>query len=99
MVPHLLISGYRIQNPLAGMTREELLKDVDNFAKKHSLTDMMPLLHKAALVAQRPTEYDDIPEITEEERYHLRRETTHKWRHPLLLYLTIITCSIGACVQ
>ncbi|KAB8337295.1 hypothetical protein FH972_021596 [Carpinus fangiana] len=62
----------KIQNPLAGMTREELMADVDAFAAEHALTELSPLLRRAALVAQRPTEFDDMPEITEDERYHLR---------------------------
>lgn len=29
----------------------------------------------------------------------IRDEKLHKWRAPRILYLTIVTCSIGAAVQ
>lgn len=81
------------------MTRSELLEDVDDFARRHDLTHASEMLRKGALVAQNPSKYEDVAELTDDERYHLAREVTHKWRHPRLLYVTIIICSIGAAVQ
>lgn len=75
------------------------MSHVENFANENGLTDHLPDLRRGAVVAQNPTEYEDIEEITEEEKEHLRREVTHKWAHPKALYLTIIVCSIGAAVQ
>jgi MFS family permease len=60
------------------------------------------LLQKGALVAQDPTNYEDITgphALTSEEVDVLRNEVLHKWRHPYALYITIFTCSIGAAVQ
>ncbi|OTB04601.1 hypothetical protein M426DRAFT_73383 [Hypoxylon sp. CI-4A] len=59
-------------------------------------------MRKGALVAQDPTGFEDIKgsdALNVEEIDVLRQEITHKWRVPRLLYLTIITCSIGAAVQ
>jgi MFS family permease len=60
------------------------------------------MLQKGALVAQDPTNYEDITgphALTPEEVDVLRNEVLHKWRHPYALYITIFTCSIGAAVQ
>lgn len=43
--------------------------------------------------------YRDIPELTTEEQNIIEREHTHRWSHPMTLYLTIALCSIGAAVQ
>jgi MFS family permease len=53
-------------------------------------------------VAQDPTNYEDISgefALTDVETEVLRNEVLYKWRQPRTLYLTIITCSIGAAVQ
>ena len=62
----------------------------------------LPLLQKGALVARDPTNYEDIQgehALSMIEVEILRSEVLHKWRQPLALYVTIITCSIGAAVQ
>ncbi|KAI1293386.1 sugar transporter-domain-containing protein [Xylaria venustula] len=92
----------KIQNPLAGIPREQLLADVEDFARENSLDNYVSLLRKGALVAQDPTCFEDIQgseALNEAEIYALKREITHKWDVPRTLYLTIITCSIGAAVQ
>lgn len=66
------------------------------------MTDALPLLRKGALVAQDPANYEDIDgaeKLDELEVEALRNEVLHKWKQPLALYVTIITCSIGAAVQ
>ncbi|KAI0428179.1 sugar transporter-domain-containing protein [Xylaria sp. FL1042] len=92
----------KIQNPLAGIPRQQLLADVEDFARENGLTEHVALLRKGALVAQDPTCFEDIQgaeALDEAEIYALKREITHKWSVPRTLYLTIITCSIGAAVQ
>ncbi|KAA8903839.1 hypothetical protein FN846DRAFT_953338 [Sphaerosporella brunnea] len=89
----------RIQNPLADIPRDELLRQVDAFSDENGLEEIQPLLRKGALVAQNPTHFESIEELTEAEKVHLRFEVTHKWKHPKALYLTIIICSVGAAVQ
>jgi hypothetical protein len=81
-----------------------LLDRVEAFAKRTGLThfDVLRLLRKGALVARDPTNYEDIvgeEALDEDEIEALRNEVLHKWRQPLALYLTILTCSVGAAVQ
>ncbi|KIJ23904.1 hypothetical protein M422DRAFT_275428 [Sphaerobolus stellatus SS14] len=89
----------KIQNPLAGIPREQLLADVDRFAAERELSDIAPLLRRGALVAQNPPAFESITELLPEEREALRNEVLHRWRQPTALYLTVILCSVGAAVQ
>ena len=65
-------------NPLLGLSPEALIEDVDVFIKEKGLQDKQDLFRKAALLAQRPADYEDIPELTEDDRYHIRREKTRQ---------------------
>ncbi|KDN62205.1 hypothetical protein CSUB01_00910 [Colletotrichum sublineola] len=92
----------KIKNPLLGISRADLLRDVDAFAQEKGLQEYTPILRKGALVAQDPTGYEEIDgaeALDQTEIQVLRDEVLHKWRIPKILYLTIITCSIGAAVQ
>ncbi|GAO16223.1 hypothetical protein UVI_02000060 [Ustilaginoidea virens] len=76
--------------------------NVDHFCLEKDLGDYRHLIRQGALVAQDPTGYEDIigPEaLSQEDVDSLRAEVLHKWRIPKVLYLTIITCSVGAAVQ
>lgn len=78
------------------------MRDVEAFAQQKGLTDHLPILRKGALVAQSPDDYDKFggaEELTEDEKHALRMEKEHRWRLPFKLYLTIVTCAIGAAVQ
>ena len=75
------------------------MADVEQFAAENGLTDIIPLLRKGALVAQRPHTFEQIPELDEAERQALRNEVTHRWRNPKILYFTIILNSIAAAIQ
>lgn len=75
------------------------MDDVERFAEEKDLTDISGLLKKGALVAQDPTAFETFAELDEDEKIALRREITHKWSQPRILYFTIILCSIGAAVQ
>ncbi|KAI0900253.1 hypothetical protein F4806DRAFT_491144 [Annulohypoxylon nitens] len=92
----------KITNPLAGISRECLLDQVTKFSESHGLKKYVSLMRKGALVAQNPTAFEDIQgseALDEDETSALRNEAEFKWKVPWLLYLTIITCSIGAAVQ
>ena len=88
-----------IDNPLYGIPREELMRRVHEFAEEKGLMDDLDLLQKGALIAQRPTHYKQLDILSEEEKEIITHEYTHKWSHPLTLYLTIFACSIGAATQ
>lgn len=89
----------RIQNPLAGIPRATLFKNVEDFANEAGMAEHIPLIQKGALVAQDPPAFEQIAELDEVERDALRNEVLHKWRQPWSLYFTVILCSIGAAVQ
>ncbi|TFK35902.1 hypothetical protein BDQ12DRAFT_655262 [Crucibulum laeve] len=89
----------RIQNPLYGISREDLLKQVEEFTRAHGMEEKTELFKKGALLAQSPAAFEEIPELTEEDRVTIRRETTHKWTQPRALYWTVIICSLAAAVQ
>jgi hypothetical protein len=94
--------GNRIKNPLAGLSKHELFADVEEFAREKGLEEHIPLLRKGALVAQNPNDYERFhgaEQLDQTEIQALQDEVQYKWRVPRLLYLTIITCSIGAAVQ
>lgn len=92
----------KIQNPLAGIPYPQLMTRVEAFATEKGLAEHLPLLRKGALVAQNPEGAFDIQgaeALADDEKAALQHEVDHKWRLPKRLYLTIITCSIGAAVQ
>lgn len=92
----------KIKNPLSGIPKHELMAQVEEFATEKGVTEYTEYLKKGALVAQDPDNYEEIRgdhRLNEDEIIALQREVTHKWGAPKMLYMTIITCSIGAAVQ
>ncbi|POR31595.1 Uncharacterized protein TPAR_08192 [Tolypocladium paradoxum] len=92
----------KIRNPLEGIPREQLMRDVEAFAEYRGLQDHVDILKKGALVAQNPGDVYSIdgPEkLNQDELEVLDIEAKHRWRMPMRLFLTIATCSIGAAVQ
>jgi nitrogen-specific signal transduction histidine kinase len=90
---------HRIKNPLAGISKAQLIQDVEQFASDNDLTDITENLIKGALVAQSPHHIDQIHELNDEDRRILHEEVTHKWKHPRILYVTIILNSVAAAIQ
>lgn len=88
-----------IRNPLVDIPRDQLLADVDAFAKEHGLEAEAPLLRKGALVAQSPLLFEELEELDEADRVALREERTHRFKQPRILYFTIIMNSIAAAIQ
>ncbi|KAK8107624.1 uncharacterized protein PG998_009637 [Apiospora kogelbergensis] len=92
----------KISNPLVGIPRAELLANVTQLAEEQGLTEHLHVLRQGALVAQNPQNFEAIVgeyALDQAQKDALHMEVSHKWRVPKLLYLTIITCSIGAAVQ
>lgn len=75
------------------------MQDVEDFATEKSLTDILPLLKKGALVAQNPQAFEEIDDLEENERAALRDEKEHRWRLPKTLYFTIAMNSIAGAIQ
>ena len=86
-------------NPLAKLTRDEVIRNVDEFAEERGMTDIAHLLRKGALVARDPPAFESIEELDGDERAALQNEVVHKWHQPRALYLTVILCSVAAAVQ
>ena len=89
----------KIQNPLAHFSDSDLAADVEDFAQVNELNDILDELKKGALVARDPASFDSMPQLDAEEKAALKHEVAHKWSATRTLYITIITCSIGAAVQ
>lgn len=78
------------------------MRDVGAFVREKGLEEHEAYFRKGALVAQNPSAFEDIDgseALDEVEKTTLRNEILHKWRLPWKLYLTIVTCSVGAAVQ
>jgi hypothetical protein len=63
------------------------------------MIEILPLLQKGALVTQNPANFEGIAELEGEQRQFLREESSHRWRLPKALYLTIILNSIAGAMQ
>ncbi|PYI04639.1 MFS sugar transporter [Aspergillus sclerotiicarbonarius CBS 121057] len=88
-----------LENPLAGIPREQLLADVETFCRQYGLEDHLDDFRKGALISQNPPAALDLPELTEEDKETIRREQTHKWSQPWQLYFMAAMCSLAAAVQ
>jgi ATP-dependent exoDNAse (exonuclease V) alpha subunit len=76
----------KLKNPLALLSREQLLSDVEAFAKEKDLEHILDDLRKGALIAQDPRAFEQMDELTEGEKELLRREKTHRWHQPFMMY-------------
>ncbi|OJT05084.1 Major myo-inositol transporter IolT [Trametes pubescens] len=89
----------KLLNPLVGIPHDQLMEDGSAFAKSHGLADLEEEFRKGALVAQDPTAFESLTQLSEEDKYVLRRELTHRWAQPAQLYYLVILCSLAAAVQ
>lgn len=89
----------KVNNPLAGIPKDQLLRDVELFAQEKGLMDEIDALKRGALLAQRPAEYQEIEELSQDEKSAIKNEYANKWSHPFVLYMTVFVCSIGAATQ
>lgn len=89
----------RIWNPLAGISTANLRSQVSGFCIEYGFEDKQDVFFRGALAAQNPHTYNDIPELTEDDKYQLLREVTHRWHLPKALYYTIALCSLGSAIQ
>ncbi|GLA84379.1 hypothetical protein AtubIFM56815_008592 [Aspergillus tubingensis] len=89
----------RLKNPLAGLTRDELFRDVESFARDKGLEHIMDELKRGSLVAQDPKGFESLDELSEGDKELLRREKTHRWSQPFMMYFMTILCAGSAVVQ
>lgn len=91
-----------LRNPLTGMTQEEVLRDVDAFVREKGLEEYRDDFRKGAIIAQVsnvPGGFEDIGRLNESEKEALRRESTHRWSQPFMLYFLCTLCAGSAIVQ
>jgi hypothetical protein len=81
----------KLKNPLAGLSREELYLDIEEFTQEKNLGDIVELLKRGALVAQDPRSFELLNELSEDEKELLRREKTHRWNQPFMMYFMTST--------
>lgn len=74
------------QNPLEGISKTQLKRDVEDFCQEHGLMRHIESFRKGALVAQHTGSPRDIEELSEEDIAHLEWQAEHKWRQPWRLY-------------
>lgn len=74
------------ENPLAGLSREALMEDVEEFCRKFDLMDHIHVFKKGALVSQNPSEIRNISDLTPEDVETLELEKAKKWHQPWRLY-------------
>lgn len=87
------------ENPLAGIDREQLMHDVEEFVSKYGLAEYVDVIKRGALVAQDPIRGPNIEDLEPRESQALINETEKRWSHPLMLYWLTVMCSLGAATQ
>lgn len=75
------------------------MENVTTYATEYGLEDILPVLKKGALVAQSPSDIENISQLDNNDRQVLYEEQTRRWKHPFALYYTIILNSISAAIQ
>ena len=81
------------ENPLAGIPKDHLFQDVDDFCNKFNLTHHREVFRKGALVAQNPHTAQDMDYLNEQDKAVLLREHTNKWDQPMTLYYLVSKCN------
>ena len=76
----------KLANPLAGIPRDQLMRDGALFARTHGLTDLETEFAKGALVAQDPLGFENLDVLSEDDKAVLRREQTNRWDQTKTLY-------------
>ncbi|KAL3953009.1 hypothetical protein ACCO45_012952 [Purpureocillium lilacinum] len=91
----------KIWNPLMGISKDNLRSQVIAFCGEYGFTDKQDIFFRGALAAQNPhpDTIASIPEFTDDDRYWLQREITHRWHLPRALYFTVALCSLGSAIQ
>jgi hypothetical protein len=92
----------KLNNPLAGISRDELQQMGRDYATIHGITEASDLRAFAigAILAQDAQNTDAVKGLADEAEMNiLIREYTHKWDQPWTLKIAVIVCSICAAVQ
>lgn len=92
----------KLRNPLAGLSEEQVLADVDAWCVEKNLVEHQDVFRKGALIArvgQREDGFEYVNQLSTEEKDMLRYEINHRWSHPFQLYFLVVLCAGSAIVQ
>lgn len=92
----------KLRNPLAGLSEQQVLADVDQWCVNHGLAAEQEHFRKGALIArvgQREDGFEYVSQLSEEEKGWLRHEVSHRWSQPFMLYFLVVLCAGSAIVQ
>lgn len=81
------------------MPSERAAADARVFAESQEMSEHAELFAKAALVARKPANFKDIPQLDQQEQDALQHERDHKWHGPFMLWYSISLCAVGAATQ
>jgi len=76
------VQSAKIQNPLMHMSEAECIQDVHTFATEYGFESERDLLVKGALISRDPTNFANVPGMTDDEKSAIANEVLHKWRQP-----------------
>lgn len=85
----------KMENPLAGLGREQVARLADEFCVQHGFTDDedIRVFRLGAAIAGNNFQWDTIDGLRDDEKEALRMEVDHKWRaNPKTLYGVIVVC-------
>ena len=92
----------KLRNPLAGLSEQQVIADVDAWCIERGLTEHQDAFRKGALIArmgQRDDGFEYVSQLTQEEKDILRREQASRWHQPFMLYFLVVLCAGSAIVQ
>jgi len=89
----------KLENPLYDIEKSDLIKQAEQFADEHGLSEDKELFIKAAILAQNPKNFHDLEELSDEDKASLQHEIDHKWRQPYDLYFLAAASGMAAVVQ
>ncbi|CAH7670520.1 hypothetical protein BY996DRAFT_4581007 [Phakopsora pachyrhizi] len=89
----------KMENPLAGLSIEELELEAQKFCETNNMLDQVDNFKRGAVLAADPSNVDRISGITQAERSFISDETEHRWRQPWVMYYIAVISSMAAIVQ
>ncbi|CAN9151450.1 unnamed protein product [Alternaria alternata] len=92
----------KLRNPLAGLSEEQVIADVDAWCVEKGLQADQDAFRKGALIArvgQRDDGFEYVDQLSTEEKDLLRHEINHRWSQPKMLYFLVVLCAGSAIVQ
>ncbi|GME92192.1 unnamed protein product [Ambrosiozyma monospora] len=84
-------------NVLTSYTQDEVMNMGRSYANTYGLDE--ELFAKAAAVARKPTEFNRMPFLDDDEKSSLLEEVEHPWRITRDLFWLVVMASMGAAVQ